>query len=861
MKKLLVINVIILAILAVSLPISAQTLRGSKPNVRTLKNPVTYQNTGAFSDGRGVWLEWTTEFESKNLGFYVYRVGSGERELISPFITGAFMKARENKITEGSYSFFDRSGNSNNSYVIESYNLNGQRHYSNLIPTQFVNDLATIAGFSSEELDAQARDANPVVLGSESLLPVELAAEVEENRPSADPVTQRWVAAQPGVRIGVKEEGFYRVSRASLETNGFDVNAPTERWQLYVNGVEQAINVGGNGDYIEFYGKGLSTLESETQIYFLVVGTQNGKRIGSTFRRRVNSSVTSESYSQSFFKKERASYSADFLNGDAENFFGTLINSTGVVNIPGAITFNLTGVDFNSATSSIDLNILGLSLVAHQTRVTLNDVELGVITGSNQTTMSRHFDFPTSVLREGANSLRMITLNGPGDYSAFDSMKVNYARHYRAEQNRISFHVPNYKANYVGNFTSPNIRVFDVTYPDTPTLITNLTVEQNGDSYRVYLPSNRARLMFAVEDSGLSQAVSVTQNTPSTLSTAANNADLIIISHKDFLVQAEDWAIYRRGQGLSAKVVDVEDVYDEFYYGVFNSDSIRSFLQYAKNNWQTAPRYVLFIGDAGYDPKRYQSTPNANFVPTRMIDTIYMETGSDDTLADFNNDGLAELAVGRIPARTAAVVTVAFNKMKTFELTAAQGLSRGAIFASDLPDGYDFEGVSNRLCAQLPSNVPCIKINRAQPNANTLLVNEMNNGRFLVNYAGHGTISTWATNGFFGNPHAGQLTNANNLSIFTMLTCLNGYFVSPTESIAETLLKNPNGGAVTAWASTGLTTPDVQEIMATRFYNQIAVGNITRIGDLINDAKTTINFGRDVRLSWVLLGDPSMKVK
>jgi len=165
------------------------------------------------------------------------------------------------------------------------------------------------------------------------------------------------------------------------------------------------------------------------------------------------------------------------------------------------------------------------------------------------------------------------------------------------------------------------------------------------------------------------------------------------------------------------------------------------------------------------------------------------------------------------------------------------------------------------LCLQLPNNVPCIKINRGQPNANALLLAELNGGKFIVNYAGHGTISTWASNSFFSNTIAAQLTNADRLSIFTMLTCLNGYFISSTDSLAEVLLKNPNGGAVTAWSSSGLTTPDIQEVMATRFYNQIAVGNITRIGDLIKDAKTTINFGRDVRLSWGLLGDPAMKTK
>jgi hypothetical protein len=146
------------------------------------------------------------------------------------------------------------------------------------------------------------------------------------------------------------------------------------------------------------------------------------------------------------------------------------------------------------------------------------------------------------------------------------------------------------------------------------------------------------------------------------------------------------------------------------------------------------------------------------------------------------------------------------------------------------------------------------------PNAQTQLLGALNNGPFIVNYSGHGNVGVWAATGFFSSTNAGQLTNSN-LSMFTLLTCLNGYFINPNDSLSEHLLKNPNGGAVMSWASTGLTTPDVQEVMATRFYNQIAVGNITRIGDLIKDAKTRINSGRDVRLSWALLGDPTMKVK
>lgn len=861
MKKFLATTALLLAVATANTPVLAQKSKSLQPTVKFDKNPVRYAETKAFSDGRGVWLEWKTESESKNLGFYVYRVVGGEKELASPsLIAGAYLQTREEKTTSGSYSFFDRNGDVTSSYVIESYNVNGQRRFSEVIQTQFVDDLTAVAGASSEQLENQARNAKPSVSGNDSVLPEDLATEVANSSLPADPVTQRWVAAQPGVRITVKTDGFYRVSRAELQTAGFDVNAPTARWQLYVNGVEQAIIVGGNGDYIEFYGKGIDTLYSDTQIYFLVVGTNNGRRIGNTIRRRISSSVVSNSYSQFFFRKERTIYLSSLLNGDAENFFGgTVINSTG-----GTVNFNLSGIDFSSPTTSIDLTIQGVTLVNHQTKIFINSTEVGTLNGSNFDSMTGSFTFSTALLQDGLNRLRMVSLNnvpgGATDNSLFDSVKVNFGRRYIADQNRLAFYVPNYKTSYAENFTTQNVRVFDLTNSDTPILISNLNVEANNGSFRVNIPANRGRVMFAVEDSGLLPAASIAANNPSTLTTNAHNAELIIISHKDFLTQANTWADYRRGQGMTVEVVNIEDIYDEFNFGATGADCIRDFLNYAKTNWQTAPKYVLLLGDATYDPKNYLGNGN-NLVPTTLVDTIYSETGSDETMADFNDDGLAEIAVGRIPARDAATVTLALNKITAFEQTVAQAPGRGSIFASDLPDGYDFEGLSDRLCAQLPSSFGCIKINRGQPNSGTDLLAAMNQGRFLVNYSGHGNTAVWASSGFFGTSQAGQLNNANNLSIFTMLTCLNGYFIQPTDSLSEVLLKNPNGGAVAAWASSGLTTPDIQEIMATRFYNQIGAGSITRIGDLIKDAKTTINFGRDVRLSWVLLGDPTMKVR
>lgn len=856
MKKLLVAAVMLLMVCGANLPIAAQ--KNNILNSNNIgKNPVKYAGLEAYTDGRGVWLQWKTETETQNLGFRVYQMIGNSRELLnSGLISGAYLQAREEKLNAGSYSFFDRFGDADSTYIIESENLSGLRNNSRLVRTVLIEDLSKIAGISSEALQNQAVNAQPTTLRNSSILPKDLAAEVASTQARPNPSNQLYIAAQPGVKINVKKEGIYRVAVETLRNSGFDTSAPANRWQLYVKGVEQAINVADDGSYIEFYGKGVDTLDADTQPYYLLVGTQNGKRMGSTFRRRVGSSVNSESYSQTFSYRERFSYSQNYLNGDDENFFGTVIRNTGA-----NINFNLSGVDFTSPNSKIEVTVAGLTQVSHQTTATLNGTELGVLADSfGYGIDTKTFDIPTSVLREGVNTISVKTA-ASSDITLFGGVKISFARRYVAAQNQLSFFVPNYKASYVEGFSSPNIRVFDTTNSDNPLLINGLTIDSNNGSSRVYLPSNRGRVLLAVEDSAIMQPVSVVQNVPSTLSTPNHQADLVIISHGNWLAEANDWAVYRRSQGLTVEVVNIEDVFDEYNYGVLQPDAIRSFLQYAKGNWATPPSYVLLLGDATYDPKNYLGLGGFNFVPTKLVDTIYTETGSDDTLADFNDDGLAEIAIGRIPVRNGATVTLVLNKIRTFELTVGQAPSRGALFASDLPNGYDFEGVSDRLCEQLPTGIPCVKVNRGQPDAHNVLMNQLNAGKYLINYAGHGTSGVWATTDFFSFAHAAELTNANK-SIFTMLTCLNGYFINSVDSLSEILLKNPNGGAVATWASSGLTTPDVQEIMATRYYNQIGIGGgITRMGDMVNDAKTTINFGRDVRLSWVLLGDPTMKVK
>ena len=907
MKKGLAFLVFSLVVLSSS--VFSQNLRSSQTDSRLQNAMTVYAGTRAFSDGRGVWLEWQTSSETKNIGFYLYRQVGKDKQLVSDSIVGgSYLRAGEEQTNGDTYNYFDPNGNSYDTYFVESLNTDGQRQISNPISPQFISDLKTVAGKSALEMTDNIAKATPVVLENKAILPTGLKNQISANSLLPDLETQRWVASQPGAKIGVKKEGFFRVTRTQLETAGFNVNASPALWKLYLNGVEQSIIVGGNGDYIEFYGKGLDTQETDTQVYYLLVdtrvGTPNGKRI-ETITLPSNGNVSASNFVYATKYKYRSLYLSDVLNGDAENFFGALISTTTGV----SVNFEVPNIDCDSISSpffpcnakrlSIGVGVQGLTLVSHTIRVELNGVEIGFLTGDGRQLMTQNFKISAAVtgrVNQGTNVLKFSTTGTSGDVSFLESISVNYGRKYLASDNQLSFTTRNLKKSKLGGFTSANVRVFDLNVPDEPRRI-DLPVVQEGATYKVDLPSNDPRAMYAVEDSALAEAAWVAPNAPSTLSTTAHNANLIIVTHSDFVAEAETWANYRRGQGLMVEVLKIDDIFDEYSYGAQDTLAMRTFFQYAKLNWQTPPQYIMLIGDASYDYRNYEGRGNFNFVPTRLVNTVYMETGSDETLADFNDDGLAEISIGRIPARTPAVVTQIFNKTVSFEQTLPQWTTRGALFAFDQPVGYDFDALSHRIATQLPPNMPQTFIIRtpstvlADQQANQLeLVNSMSTGKYLVNYSGHGSAGIWSTPSFFGvanmqvqqpttSPTVPLIKNTNNFSIYMMLTCLNGYFIrNDADSLGETLLKaqwheeilpptTPSTyqvrevGAAATWTSTGKTTPDVQEVMATRFLNQVTVGNMTRFGDLVTDSKATIIGGRDVRLSWVLLGDPTLKLR
>lgn len=145
------------------------------------------------------------------------------------------------------------------------------------------------------------------------------------------------------------------------------------------------------------------------------------------------------------------------------------------------------------------------------------------------------------------------------------------------------------------------------------------------------------------------------------------------------------------------------------------------------------------------------------------------------------------------------------------------------------------------------------------------MIELLNRGPKLVNYLGHGSVNTWR-GGLLTSEDARELNNSQSLSVFVMMTCLNGYFDDPvTDSLAESLLMAERGGAVAVWASSGLTYPQHQSWVNQEVYRLLFAASVGRtkpmtIGEAAMRAKSSVT-DSDVRRTWILLGDPTLEIK
>ncbi len=835
----------------------------------------------AYQDG--VRLEWKTGYETNNLGFNIYREENGQRTLINDSIVAgsALMAGAGTQINAGMhYSWWDSvDGEKDNlRYWIEDVDLDGA------VQMHGPFDVETGSGFSSDK--TRAGLLNAVGAGSTIQKQYTEPGDPSVNSKGSSRRSSRLAAAaaldfsgRRAVKLSIREEGWYRVSIADLIAAGLDPNFDPRYLQMFAGDKEQPLLVSGadgsvrNGA-IEFYATGQNTPFTDARAYWVFVGNQIGTRV--SLINAPGDGQGAGSFPFTLELRERTVYFAALRNGDAENFFGRAVSTT-----PASCELKLGNIDSTFAGNArLDVSLQGVTDPAgtrdHQVVVRINGNEVGRLMWDGQKLQAQSFSFAHSLLRDQANTVTLQSEGGAMDVSLVDYIRLTYQHTFTAENDSLKLSVggsqtaekspSNPRLRTIGGFTSPLIRVLDITDQQAVKELAGRVTESGGKyAVTVETADTLSRTLLALTADRIRKPASITFNEPSSLKSDNNQADMIIITHRSLKNSVAALQKLRESQRLLVSVIDVEDIYDEFNQGEKSPVAIRDFLLTAKKSWKRAPRYLLIVGDASFDPKNYLNLTDADLVPTRLVDSLYLETASDDWLADFNSDGIADIAIGRLPVRTSSEADSLIAKIIAYEKSARDISTRGALLIADRNDGFDFEAASNQLRQLLPAGSQAQVVFRGKTDdasAARAISEAIESGQLLINYAGHGSTATWRGS-LLTSQSARGLKNSTALSMFVTMTCLNGYFIDPSvESLGEALIASPQGGAIAVWSSSGLTDPRQQSLVNQELYKQLFLNKTLSptIGEAVMRAKAaTTNL--DVRRTWILLGDPASRLK
>ncbi|OAQ38773.1 hypothetical protein A5893_12045 [Pedobacter psychrophilus] len=514
-------------------------------------------------------------------------------------------------------------------------------------------------------------------------------------------------------KIGVKDEGIYRISSDFLKSLGIDVNTINPKnIRVYGNGgamlpqpnalnriddlQENAIEVFGevdnkfdNSDYVLFYAPGNTTWKAnnanqyfehqnnvytDSSYYYINVDLGAGKRININNLTDVPNYLSNSFNDHQLYEKDTYSLITSTIKS-GRNWYGENFEFT-----PNqSFDFDLIGLVNNSPTF-VKANMAIRSNISTSAAITLNGQNLYNLS-SSALPLTFETDFANLVTQTASlnsvtgNNIKIgITYNKPNAASNawLDYLEINYRRTLAINNGFLRFR----DLKSVGN---GNISQFNINNSGTNLRIWDITDAQNPNQSSYLSQSNTVN--FITKTDFLKEFVAFNPSSfkePKLIGKVSNqnlhglaSADLLVISPNNFINEAKRLADFRKStQGISYQIVTPDQIYNEFSSGKKDATAIRDFVKMfydrAGGNSSLSPKYLLIFGKGSFDNKSIQFKDN-NFVVTYQSENSLSPTQSytsddyfallDDDEGTFpedyvSNPGLLDIAVGRIPVKT-----------------------------------------------------------------------------------------------------------------------------------------------------------------------------------------------------------------
>ncbi len=743
-------------------------------------------------------------------------------------------------------------------------------------------------------------------------------------------------------KIGVTRGGIYKIDIAFLKNLGINTaNLPSNSIAIFGNGGQILpennalpriddlfenviwVNDGGDGllnnnDYLLFYAPGpnqwlfdtlqqqftcQTNLYSDTSFYYISLQS-SGKRVPMQ-TAVLNPTVIVNSFTDHFAVE---SDSVNLLNSGKIWWSNPLSQNAGLIRnipfqVPGFLNNAPVGISYYLAGRSVGGNssfLLGLNGNLFATPA------IAGVSGYFLDAYATEVQQMVPVYLSTADTILNVTLQfNPG---------VSGARgwwHQIALQCRRKLAIYNGKpllfsdpasvgAGQVAQFqisnATSNTRVWDVTQPLAP-------VEMN-------VQIMNQQLLFVQTADSLKQYIAFTDATalpPIALGPVSNQnlhrttpADFIIITHPQFLTQANQLAAFHQQQYQQrVQVVTTQQIYQEFGSGIPDPTAIRDFLKMYVDKYGTYStnqlKYVLLFGAASFDYKN-RIQPNTNFVPayesansveplnTYVTDDFFGLLGNSD---DINRVSVApplRLAIGRFPVRTVTEATVMVNKIIRYHANTSYGAWRNqSVFVADDKDNDLHLQDAESIAATVAQYDTALNINKIfldaypmvsgaggsrYPKVNAAIVSQLYNGALIFNYNGHGGYQQLSNSAVFGQTELQQLNNPDKLPLFITATCDFAPYDDPTKnSLGGGLLYNGNAGAIALLTTTRVVFAYSNQIINNNYMlvamQPNATGVYPTLGQSVLTAKNiTYQNSSDVlnNRKFTLLGDPAMRL-
>lgn len=743
------------------------------------------------------------------------------------------------------------------------------------------------------------------------------------------PIGNEWINYdQSYLKIPITQEGIYRISyntlNSALQQINININNIRPSWmQLFNNGLQVPIFIPGESnqlffetdDYIEFYAdinRGQIdtqlfwngniyvnpnySLFNDTAYYFL---TWNSNAATPKLRYQQETDINFGSYplQNYIFKTVRQDYLSYYLAGET-NINGVTdfeyITGEGYCDAPfgtgASVTKTLAIPQLSTAypNSTVKFCLLGANRTAHNTRIQFGNVTFDTIY-FGYAAIHKTYTIPTQTLGSNTANITFTSLINTGtDRNSISYTEITYPHSLDLEgSNYFKMQVPDASGTKMQcNFTNFNNAATDTAFLLDLTNNKRMRVIHNSGNWQTIIPNSGTLKTCIIAAENVIKNINTIQFLSSPYSrfinyndNSYNSSDYFIITANKFVNEANSYKNYRNSKGFNTVVLDIDELYDQFGYGIKKHPiSIRNFCKYALNRFSNEIKGIFIIGKA-YPASSYRSNttlyantivPSFGYPPS---DNLFSAGITDNTITPA-------IPIGRLAARTSEHVNSYAQKIQEYEqqqLNAQEWMklilhfgggtsaNEQATLASYLR-AYEYliedTIFGGNVKTFLKTSTAPIQINQSDS-----LKSLINNGVSMMTFFGHA-----AGSGFDQSiDNIDEYQNYQKYPFLLANSCFAGDLFEQNPTTTETFVLIPNKGMIGFLAS-GIKASSSQlnlysynfyrNISSSQGYNKSVGFNIKKTIETIMNQPLYTN-DKEIRrtcLAMSLHGDPAIKI-